>query len=201
MWNGIKEIIFIKKTSKIQPKCLKVDSNLINDGKEVVDEFSNYFGTIAKIIDKKTPRSKKQFSDYLRNSNINSLLLNPVTEKEISEIINKISNGKAAGPNSVPNDILEEYKDILKVPLTIIINISFMTGRFPKQCEIAHITPVYKKGDKLDTSNYRPISLLSNISKIIEKIMYSRLYKFPDKYNCLYKKQFGFEIPIRLIML
>ena len=81
--------------------------------------------------------------------------MNPVTEKEISEIINKISNGKAAGPNSVPNDILEEYKDILKVPLTIIINISFMTGRFPKQCKTAHITPVYKKGDKLDTSNYK----------------------------------------------
>ena len=52
---------------------------------------------------------------------------------------------------------------------------------------------MYKKGDKLDTSNYRPISLLSNIGKTIEKTMYSRLYKFLDKYNCLYKKQFGFQ--------
>ena len=97
---------------------------------------------MAKIIDKKTPRSKKQFADYLRNSNINSLLLKPVTEKEISEIIRKISTRNAVGPNLIPNDILKEYKDILKVPLTFIINISFMTGRFPKQCKTAHIAIV-----------------------------------------------------------
>ena len=59
---------YYKKTSKIQPKCLKIDINLINDGKKIVDEFSHFFGIIAKNIDKKTPHSKKQFSDYLRNS-------------------------------------------------------------------------------------------------------------------------------------
>ena len=78
----------------------------------------------------------------MRNSNINLLLLHPVTEKEISMIISKISTCKAVGPNSIPNDILKEYKDILKVPLTFIINISFMTGRFPKQCKTAHIAIV-----------------------------------------------------------
>ena len=105
------------------------------------------------------------------------LLLNPA-EKEISEI-SKISAPKAVGPNSIPNSILiKEYKDILKVPLTIIIkNISFMIGRFPKQCKTTHITPAYKKGDELDTSNYRPISRLSNI-----------------------KSNLVFEIPIQLIM-
>ena len=45
----------------------------------------------------------------------------------------------------------------------------------------------------LQTTNYKPVSLLPNVSKIIEKTMYSRLYKFLDKYNCLYKKQFGFR--------
>ena len=68
------------------------------------------------------------------------LLLNPVTEKEISEIISKMSARKAVGPNSVLNGIL---KDISKVPLTIIGNISFMTGTFPRLRKLAHITPVY----------------------------------------------------------
>ena len=90
--------------------------------------------------------------------------MNPVTEKEISEIISKISARKVVGLNSIPNGILKEYKGILKVPLTIIINIFFMTGRLPKQCKTAHVTPVYKKGNKLDTSNCRPDSLLFNIS-------------------------------------
>ena len=68
-----------------------------------------------------------------------------------------------------------------------------MTGKFRKQCETAHITTVYMKGNKLDTSNYRPISLLSNISKIIEKTFYSELCKFLHKFNCHYKNQFGFQ--------
>ena len=70
-----------------------------------------------------------------------------------------------------------------------------MTGRFPKQYKTVHITHVYKKGNKLYTSNYRPISLLSNISKINEKTMYSRLYQFLDKFNYLCKNNFVLVIP------
>ena len=70
---------------------------------------------------------------------------------------------------------------------------SFITGQFPTKGREAHIIPSYKKGDKSECSNYRPISLLPNISKIIEKAMYTRIYNFLEKYNCLYKKQFGFR--------
>ena len=77
--------------------------------------------------------------------------------------------------------------------LTIIINLSFLTGKYPKQYKIANITSIFKKENKLDSSNYRPISLLPNISKILEKTMYWRLSKFLDKFHCLYTKQFGFR--------
>ena len=69
---------------------------------------------------------------------------------------------------------------------------SFITGQFLTKGKEAHINPSYKQGDKSECSNYRPISLLPNISKIIEKAMYTRLYNFLEKYHCLYKKQFGF---------
>ena len=70
---------------------------------------------------------------------------------------------------------------------------SFITGQFPTKARKAHIIPSYKKGDKSECSNYRPISLLPNISKIIEKDMYTRLYNFLEKNNCLCKKQFRFR--------
>ena len=59
--------------------------------------------------------------------------------------------------------------------------------------KMASITPVFKKGNKLDTSNYRPVSLIPNINKIFEKAMCSRLSRFLHKFDCLYKKQFGFR--------
>ena len=105
----------------------------------------------------------------------------------------KISGRKAVGQNLIPNDILKEYKGTLKVPLTIIINISFITGGFQKQCKTAHIAPGCKTGDKLDNTNYRPIWLLSNISKITEKTIHSRLHQFLNNFNCVYKNQFDFQ--------
>ena len=155
--------------------------------------FNKYFGTIAKNIDKRTPNSKKKFSDYLKNQNLTSFLLSPVTEKEISNIIVSLHARKATGSNLISNFILKEFKEELKKPLTIMKNMSFIKGQFPKKGKEAHIIPSYKKGDKFEYSNYRPISLLPNISKIIEKAMYTRLYNFLEKYNCLYKKQFGFR--------
>ena len=65
---------------------------------------------------------------------------------------------------------------------------SFITGQFPTKGREARIVPSYKKRDKSECSNYRPISLLPNISKIIEKAMHTRLYNFLEKYDCLYKK-------------
>ena len=68
-----------------------------------------------------------------------------------------------------------------------------MTGIFPAVLKIAKVVPVFKKDSKLDYSNYRPISLLSNIEKILEKLMYKRLYTFLDNKNIIYDLQFGFR--------
>ena len=143
---------------------------------------------MATKIDKKITKSKRSSTDYLKNRNLNSLLLNPLTESEIEKIINMFCEKKDVGLHSIPTNILKKYKKILYILLAYIINIYF-----PEPCKRAHVIPVYKKGDQLDCSNYRPISLLSNISKDFEKSMYSRLYDFQNKYNCLYKKQFGFR--------
>ena len=68
-----------------------------------------------------------------------------------------------------------------------------MTGVFPSALEIAKVVPVLKKDSKLDYSNYRPISLLSNIEKILENLIYKRLYTFLNNKNIIYDLQFGFK--------
>ena len=68
-----------------------------------------------------------------------------------------------------------------------------MSGTFPQQLKTVKIIPVYKKGDLLDCTNYRPISLLSNLGKLIEKLIHSRMNKFLENQKCFYKNQFGFR--------
>ena len=74
-----------------------------------------------------------------------------------------------------------------------LFNLSFTTGVFPSVLKTPKVVPVFKKDSKLDYSNYRPISLLSNIEKILEKLMYKRLYTFLNKNNVIYNLQFGFR--------
>ena len=77
--------------------------------------------------------------------------------------------------------------------LTELINLYFNQGKFPAALKIARVTPTFKKGDRLDVNNYRPISLISNISKIIEKLIHKRLNSFLEQNNIFYPSQFGYR--------
>ena len=114
-------------------------------------------------------------------------------ENEIEDIISKMNKSKAAGPNSIPTNILKMNVKILAKPLALLINSSFVEGVFPDDIEIADVCPIFKKGDKDKCGNYRPISLLSNLSKLYERCMHTRLYDFLAKSDTFYEFQFGFR--------
>ena len=89
--------------------------------------------------------------------------------------------------------ILKDMKSEISVPLSTLINLSFNTGIFPGSLKLARVMPKFKKGDQQDCNNYRPISVLSNISKLIEKLLSNRFYKFLNQNKCLNSNQFGFR--------
>ena len=103
-----------------------------------------------------------------------------------------MKTNKASGPNSIPTKILKLFKNEFSKPLSDMINLSFNQGIFLNLLKIANVIPTHKKGDKLDCNNYRPISLLSNISKMFEKCMHSRLAIFLQINKLLFSHQFGF---------
>ena len=108
--------------------------------------------------------------------------------------INDLSSNKALGPNSIPTNIFHLIKLSVAQPLVNIINLSFEKGIYIDDLKISKVIPIFKdKGSDLEYTNYRPISLLSNINKIIEKLMHERLYSFLEKYKCIYDLQFGFR--------
>ena len=108
-------------------------------------------------------------------------------------IINQLNISKASGPNGVPTKILQMISNEISTPLSKIINISATTGCHPEKLKLVNAIPIFKKGSRLMVSNYRPISLLSNLNKIFEKIIYKRIYNFIEIDECLYSLQFGFR--------
>ena len=95
----------------------------------------------------------------------------PTDEEEIANVISSLNSNNTSGPNSIPYRILFHLKNEILKQLADLFNLSFMIGVFPSVFKTAKVVLVFKKDSKLDYSNYRPISLLSNIEKILEKPM------------------------------
>ena len=194
IWNGIKLLININNNSKTQPTSILVKNELISDPKKVADEFNTYFSTIASNLQDKIKYFGKDFSIYLKNSNINNLFISPTDKHEIIKIIDNININKASGPYSIPTEILHEIKLSIAEPLADIINLSFEKGVYIEKLKMSKVIPIFKeKGSHLDCNNYRPISLLSNLNKIVEKLMHQRLYAFLLRNDVIYNLQFGFR--------
>ena len=174
------QIPYFSKNYSIQcTNCTVLDNgDTVTNPYDIANTFNNYFASIAETTKKSIKYSHKHFSDYLSNESISTLFLQPTDREEIVNIITSLNSNKASGPNSIPYKILFLLKNEISKQLADLFNLSFMTGVFSSFLKIAKVVPVFKKDSKLDYSNCRPISLLSKIEKMLEKLMYKTLY-FP----------------------
>ena len=115
------------------------------------------------------------------------MFLKPTSKEEIGNIISSLNSDKAPGPNSIPYRILFLLKNEISMQLADFFNHSFVTSVFPSMLKTTKVVLVFKKDSKLDYSNYCPFSLLLNIEKILEKLMYKRLYTFLNNNNIIYQ--------------
>ena len=128
--------------------------------------------------------------------NLHSLYLFPTDTNEISNtpgILGKCANKKSAGDDGTSLVLLKQLSSTISYPSAKLVNMSFEQGVFHIAMKIAKVIPIYKGKSKELFTNYRPISLLSNVSKVLEKVMHNRLYAFMEKHQMLYQNQFGFR--------
>ena len=121
------------------------------------------------------------------------MLLYKISEKEIKDIIRNLVNKNSSGHDDYTTKFIKLSTPLLIPALIKIFNLSIRTGVYPNNLKIAKVTPIFKKGDPSSVNNYRPISVLSIINKFFEKILYSRLVNYIEKFNLLYKYQYGFQ--------
>ena len=128
--------------------------------------FNNFFTSIAAKTKESINYSHKHVFNFVRNRSDDSFVLSPTDKYEIINIISSLNSNKPTGPISLPTKILKLLKNDIYTQLSNIFSISFSTGVFPSVFKIAKVVPIHKNHSKLDYSNYRPVSILSNLEKI-----------------------------------
>ena len=112
---------------------------------------------------------------------------------KIRNIIDSLENKSSSVFDYISNIILKKLKTAIVPPLTKIVNLSLATGVFPDKMKYAVVVPLCKSKNRKDVTNYRPISLLLTLSKILEKVMYTRTYKFLTDTHQIFGSQYGFR--------
>ena len=115
------------------------------------------------------------------------------TEIDIEKVLRSTNFRKAAGIDDRSGRFLKDGSRVLSKPISELCSLSIKLGSFPDSCKIAKLKPLFKKGSKTNPSNYRPISLLPLISKIIEKLIHEQASSFLSNNELLYNYQSGFR--------
>ena len=191
-WNIIKSILYRGAKSRTQNKFVLKNGDIVTDKKTICEKFNQFFTGIGPSLANAIPDQQKTPDNFLKNRLTNSIFLYAVTEKEIEKLITELNNG-APGYDDLPASLLKLALPHIKQPLMYICNLSLLEGVFPELLKIANVVPLFKSGDSMLFNNYRPVSLLSVLSKVFEKVMYSRLSEFLKSHELLYKHQFGFQ--------
>ena len=183
-----------KKNKNTSINNLKIDNNKINDPVKIANTLNDFFSNIGpELASKFQDRDNNSFMRFMGESSQQSMCMYETNPDEVQKLITKLKIKKSSGFDELSAKFLNICAPYISEPLANIFNSSIINGVYPDLLKIARVTPIYKKGAKSDPSNYRPISVLSQVNKVFEKILHNRLYKYLSKFNILYEYQFGFR--------
>lgn len=183
LWNIFNKTVN-KNKSRANISLKAVSGELIKDPQEVADLLLTHFTSSIGNLNYRLKNSGENFP---------SMFLYPTDCTEIFKTIMNLPNKFSAGLDEIPTYVLKCVAEFICKPIALIVNESFREGIFPNELKKAKLVPIYKKGNRHVADNYRPISLLSSVSKVFERVIYDRLLEFINKNNVLSEQQYGFR--------
>ena len=179
LWESLKSLGLPSKQDKPSKICLNKDDEHCFDDQINSDTFKNFFSTLAKELVNRLPNPPGKFGTesvkkYYKHLNVGkkTFTLHHATDENVRKLLEGINPAKAAGPDNLAGKFLKDGAPILAKPITELCNLSITLSCFLDDCKEAKLKPLFKKGSKDEQKNYRPISLLPQISKVIEKIVH-----------------------------
>ena len=172
----------------------KEKGELVSDEKQLVSILNKFFINIEKSLNLKEDQASRPVTlkDILEKYNFHPSIdkisksydinkkfsFQQKTGEHVGQVVLSYNGSKATPVEDIPVDMLKVTLDIHLSLITKIINLSFENGCFPDDLKLAEVSPIFKKNDDLDKENYRPVSVLFNVSKVFERIIYSQIDAF-----------------------
>ena len=166
-----------------------------------MEGFNDFFVNSGPILAKKIQNPNTEIKDYMPPASRELMFLSPIEESEIINVVNNFSPKTSTDCNDLSMKTLKYIFPAIIKPFLTICNRSFSEGVFPGKMKLTKIIPVFKSGEKECFGNYRPVALLSQFSKILEKLFSYRLGNFIEKINILNENRYGFRKVGQPVML
>ena len=163
-----------------------------SDPEYVADTFLDYFSSVAIDLDENIPSSNINPLDYVGNPIDFSYFAFPSTADEVKSLIMSLPNRKC-NSDDVPILVYKLLVDRISIMISDIFNRSLQEGVFPDSLKLSYIKPLFKALDRFSFQNYRPITSLHLLSKLLEKLMNRRLNNYLDKHSLISGHQYGFR--------
>ncbi len=186
-----------EKNTATYIRSLNDNEATYNSPASIANHLNEFFATVAeRILNQSRALGHHPQADRVQilpqPHPIPNLQLYHTTEEEIKKVIDSMKSKSSAGEDDISSKIIKSCKDEIITPLKELINKSFDEGTFPNSLKTSKVYPKYKSGQHTEAANYRPISLISNFSKILERIALTRLLEHLQQHNLLTPNQHGF---------
>ena len=211
-WTTVKPC-FSDKSAKLETITLVENGNVISNDKDIAEKFNHFYGNILETLNIEPYNEGSHNVDHIQGPVLKAILkyqnhpsiikikqnilqtktfsFQKISKEEIEKQILSLDTSKAQQQTDIPTRIIKQCSDIFTPYITQSIDLELKNSYFPNVLKKADIKPIYKKKSRTEKSNYRPVSILPNISKIYEKCIYEQLEKFFDP--IFSKHQFGFR--------
>ena len=174
---------------------LSIEGSLITKDDDIANKFSEHFANIVSEPSTSSLVQNKNSTMRDLNTPINQggWTINTVTVLEVANIIKHLSSTPTKDYYGIHSVLLQRNLVTLARPMCMLVNQSIVEGIFPSALKLAYITPIHKSGCKMDFKNYRPVSILPTISKIIEKAVTHQMTEYLERNHLLSPSQYGFR--------
>ena len=190
-WGIINEILH-RKSDKQTSTSFNINNKLVDDPTIIAHAFNDYYVNVGSNLAQSIEAVNISFEQYLGENSNTQLTFKLVNCNDILAIVKDLKDS-APGFDDIPASIIKKVIPLIVEPLCHICNCSLQGGVFPSKLKLAKVVPIYKKDEKDKLIDYRPISILSVFSKIIERVACDQLIYYLETNELLSNTQFGFR--------